>query len=71
VPSSIPLLVSSSDDDSEDENPPLPPHPPPDESIEPEPTLAPPLPRWVCSTQEAVVDLFNDLLDWRWIHSHF
>jgi hypothetical protein len=48
VPSSD--LVSSSDDNSEDENPPPPTHPPPDESFEPEPALAPPLPRWVCST---------------------
>jgi hypothetical protein len=50
VPSSIPILVSSSDDDSEDENPPPPSHLPPDESFEPEPTPAPLLPRWVCST---------------------
>jgi hypothetical protein len=50
VPYSIPILVSSLDDDSEDENPPLPSHLPPDESIEPEPTPTPPLPRWVCST---------------------
>jgi hypothetical protein len=42
-------LVSSSDDDSENENPPLPSHPPPDDSFELEPTLAPPLPRWVHS----------------------
>jgi hypothetical protein len=43
-------LVSSLDDDSEDTNTPLSAHPPPDESFEPEPTPAPPLPRWVCST---------------------
>jgi hypothetical protein len=55
VPSSV--LVSSSDDDNEDENPPPPSHLPPDESFEPEPTPAPPLPRWVRSTQEATGDL--------------
>ena len=61
VPSFV--LVSSSNDDSEDENPPPPALPPPDESFEPEPTPAPPLPRWVCSTQEAASDLVSDPLD--------
>jgi hypothetical protein len=60
VPSSVPILVSSSDDDSEDENPPLPAHLPPDKSFEPKPTPAPSLPRWVCSTREAVGDLVGD-----------
>jgi hypothetical protein len=50
VPSFVPIMVSSSDDDSEDENPPLPTHLPLDESFETKLTLAPPLPRWVCST---------------------
>jgi predicted nucleotidyltransferase len=55
VPSFVPLLVSSSSNDySEDGNPPPPTHLPPDESIEHEPKPAPPLPRWVRSTQEAV-----------------
>jgi hypothetical protein len=63
VPSSD--LVSSSDDDSEDENPPPPAHPPPDESFEPEPTPAPPLPRWVRSTREAAGDLVGDPSDQR------
>ena len=49
-------MVSSSDDDSEDENPPPPTHPPPNESFEPEPALAPPLPRWDHSTREATGD---------------
>jgi hypothetical protein len=56
-------MVSSSDDDSEDENPPLHAHLPPDESFEPEPAPIPPLPRWVCSTQEAVGDLVSDPSD--------
>jgi hypothetical protein len=56
-------LVSSSDDDSEDENPPPPAHPPLDESFEPEPAPAPPLPRWVHSTQEAAGDLVGDPSD--------
>jgi hypothetical protein len=60
VPSYVPIMVSSSDDDSEDENQPLPTHLPPDDSFEPEPTLAPQLPRWVCSTQEVVGDLVGD-----------
>jgi hypothetical protein len=47
VPCSVPILVSSSDDDSEDENTPPPTHLPLDESIEPEPTPVPLLPRWV------------------------
>jgi hypothetical protein len=58
-------LVSSSDDDSEDENPPPPAHPPPDESFEPEPAPAPPLPRWVRSTREATGDLVGDPSDHR------
>jgi hypothetical protein len=61
VPSSVPILVSSSDDDSEDENPPPPAHLPPDESFEPEPTLVPPLPRWVRLTREAAGGLVGDL----------
>jgi hypothetical protein len=65
VPSSVPILVSSSDDDSEDENPPPPAHLPPDESFEPEPTPTPSLPRWVCSTREAVGDLVGDPSDQR------
>jgi hypothetical protein len=60
VPSSV--LVSYSDDDSEDENPPPPTHLPPDESFEPEPTLASPLPRWVRSTQEETGHLVSDPL---------
>jgi hypothetical protein len=64
-------LVSSSDDDSEDENPPPPAHPPPDESFEPEPTPAPPLPRWVRSTREAAGDLVSDPSDQRQTRSQF
>jgi hypothetical protein len=72
VPSSIPILVSSSSyDDSEDENPPLPTHLPPDDSIEPKPTPAPSLPRWVRSTREVVGDLDFDPLDQRQTHSQF
>jgi hypothetical protein len=63
VPSFVPILVSSSDDDSEDENPPLPVHLPLDESFEPEPAPIPLLPRWVCSTQEAVGGLVSDPSD--------
>jgi hypothetical protein len=62
-------LVFSSDDDNEDENPSLPAHPPPNESFELEPTLAPPLPRWVRSTQEAVGDLVGDPSDQCWTRS--
>jgi hypothetical protein len=66
VLSSDPILVSSSSDvDSEDENPPLPGHLPLDQSIEHEPALAPPLPIWVCSTQEASGDLVGDPSDQR------
>jgi hypothetical protein len=60
VPSSIPILVSSSDDDNDDKNPALPSHLPPNESFEPKPTPAPPLPRWVCSTREETGDLVGD-----------
>jgi hypothetical protein len=49
-PSYVSILVYSSDDDSEDENPPPPSHLHLDESFEPEPTVVPPLARWVCST---------------------
>jgi hypothetical protein len=63
------VLVSSSDDDSEDENPPPPAHPPLDESFEPEPALAPPLPRCVCSTREATGDLVSDPSDQHRTHS--
>jgi hypothetical protein len=70
VPSSD-ILVSSSDDDSEDENKPLPAHLPLAKSFEPEPTPGPPLPRWVCSTQEATGDLVNDPSDQRQIRSQF
>jgi hypothetical protein len=50
----------------------LPPaHLPPDESFEPEPTPAPPLPRWVCSTREAVGDLVSDPSDQCQTHSQF
>jgi hypothetical protein len=61
-------LVSSSDDDSEDENPPIPAHSPPDESFAHEPTPAPPLPRWVRSTREAVGNLVGDPLDQHQTH---
>jgi hypothetical protein len=63
VPPSVPILVSSSDDENEDGNPTLPAHLPLDESFEPEPTPAPPLPRWVRSTREAAGDLVGDPLD--------
>jgi hypothetical protein len=56
-------LVYSSDDDNEDENPPPFAHPPLDESFESEPAPAPPLPRWVRSTQEAAGDLVGDPSD--------
>jgi hypothetical protein len=64
-------LVSSSDDDSEDENSPLPAHPPLDESFEPKPAPAPPLPRWVSSTREVVGDLVGDPSDQHQTRSHF
>jgi hypothetical protein len=69
VSSSIPILVSSSDDNIEDENPPPPAHLPPDVSIEHEPVLAPLLPRWVCSTQEAIDELASDPTDQHCTHS--
>jgi hypothetical protein len=71
VPSSIPIMVSSTYDDSENENPPQPPHLPLDESIEPEPTPTPLLPRWVCSTREATGDFVSDPLDQRQTGSQF
>jgi hypothetical protein len=60
VPSFVPIMVSYLDDDNEDENPPSPAHLPQDDSNELEPTLAPPLPKWVCSTREAVGDVVSD-----------
>jgi hypothetical protein len=63
VPSFVPILVSSLDDESEDENTPLPADIPPNESFEPEQAPVPPLPRWVCSTQEATGDLVDDPSD--------
>jgi hypothetical protein len=71
VPSFVPILVSSSDDDSEDEHPPPLYQLPPDDSIELEPTLTPPLPRWVHSTREAVGDLIGDPSYQRQTHSQF
>jgi hypothetical protein len=71
VPSFVPILVSSSDDDNEDENMLPPAHLPPDESIELEPTPTPPLPKWVCSTREAVGDLVVDPSDQRQTRSQF
>jgi hypothetical protein len=71
VPSFVPLLVSSLDDDSEDENPPPPAHLPLYESFEPEPAPVPPLPRWVRSTQEAVVGIVGDPSDQRRTCSQF
>jgi hypothetical protein len=73
VPYFVRIIVYSSslDDDNEDENPPLPAHLPPDESIEPEPTLAPLLPRWVPSTREVASDLVDDPLDQRRTCSQF
>jgi transposase InsO family protein len=60
VPSYAPILDSSLDDDSEDENPPLSADLPPNESFEPKQAPVPPLPRWVCSTREAIGDLVGD-----------
>jgi hypothetical protein len=71
VSSFVHILVSSSEDDSEDENPPPLAHLPPNESIEHEPALAPPLPRWVHSTQEVSGDLVSDPRDQRWMRSQF
>ena len=71
VPSSVPILVYSSDDYNEDENPPPPTHPPPDESIELELVPASPLPRWVCSTREAIGDILGDPSDQCQTHSQF
>ena len=69
VPSYVPILVSSLNDDSEDENPPFPTHLPPYHSIEQEPAPKPPLPRWICSTQEATSDLVDDHSDQCQTHS--
>jgi hypothetical protein len=44
---------------------------PPDESFEPEQAPVPPLPRWVCSTREAVGDLVSDPSDQRQTRSQF
>jgi hypothetical protein len=63
VPSFVPILDSSSDDEREDENPPPSADIPPDESLEPEQAPVPSLPRWVCSTREAVGDLVGDPSD--------
>jgi hypothetical protein len=61
VPSFVPIMVSSSsDDDSEDENPPPPTHLTPYDSIEREPEPTPLLPRWVCSTREAICDVVDE-----------
>jgi hypothetical protein len=59
VPYFVPIMVSYSlDDDNEGKNPPLLAQIPLDESIKPQP--APPLPRWVCSTQDVVGDVFDN-----------
>ena len=58
-----PTLVTSSDDESEDENPPL--------HTQPPPSLAPQLPKWVCSTREVVVDLVSDPTDWHRTRSQY
>jgi hypothetical protein len=71
VPSFVCILVSSSDNDSEDENPPSPAQVPRDESIEPEPTPLPPLPRWVRSTRETTGDHVSDPSDQRQTRSQF
>jgi hypothetical protein len=71
VPYSIPILVSSSEYDSEDENLPPPTNLPPYESFEPEQAPVPPLPRWVCSTREAVGDIVGDPSDQRRTCSQF
>jgi hypothetical protein len=63
MPSSIPTLIYSSDVDNKYENTPPPAHLPLYESIEHEPAPPPLLPRWVCSTREAVGDLVADPLD--------
>jgi hypothetical protein len=68
---SDPTLVSSSNDDSEDENPPPPAHLPPVGSIEHELAPAPPLPKWVRTTQETVGDLIGDPIDQRRTRSQF
>jgi hypothetical protein len=65
----VPIPISSSNDDSEDENPPFPTHLPPYQSIEQEPAPKPPLPRWICSTQEATSDLVDDPSDQCQTHS--
>jgi hypothetical protein len=64
-------LVSYSDDDNEDENPPPPAHPPRDDSFEPELAPASSLPRWICSTREAVGDIVGDPSDQHQTHSQF
>jgi hypothetical protein len=71
VSSSIPILVSFYlDDDSEDENPSTPAHLPPDESIQHEPTLVPPLLRWVIQHKKQLVILSLILhINVRHIHS--
>jgi hypothetical protein len=61
MPYFFPILISSSsDDDSEDENPPPHAHLASYESIEHETAPIPPLPKWVCSTREAIGDLIGD-----------
>jgi hypothetical protein len=72
VASFVPIMVSSSlDDDGEYENPPLLAHLPLDESIEREPTLVPPLPKWVCLAREAIGDLVIYPLDQHRTRSQF
>jgi hypothetical protein len=69
VPYFVSIMVSSSsDDDSENENPPPPGHLPQNESIENEPTPTPLLPRWVCTTREAIGDLVSDPSVHRWAY---
>jgi hypothetical protein len=72
VPSFIPILVSFSlDGDNRDENTPPTTHLPLDDSNEHEPAPTPSLPRWICSTREAVGDLTVDPLAHCRIRSHF
>lgn len=70
MPPFVPIF-SSLNNDNEDENSPLIAHLSLDESIKHELALAPQLPQWVHSTQEATSDLASDCTNQHHNHSQF
>lgn len=59
-PNYIPTLVSSSNNDNEYENTHFPSHSSPVGSVKHGPIPVPTLSKWVCTIQEAYIDIFSD-----------